>query len=131
MTAAAQLKVLVVDDEPLVGQLVASLLERKGFLAVVLASAQAALDAAAAEPFGLVITDMEMPGFGGLRLCKEFQKLYPQLPVIAMSGSGPLKHNSDLQKALKVGARSTIPKPFELKQFYGAIATALAPTGEL
>jgi CheY-like chemotaxis protein len=126
VTDAAQLKVLVVDDEPLVGQLVASLLQRRGYPSVVMDSAQAALDAAAAENFGLVITDMQMPGYGGVRLCKELQKRYPEVPVIAMSGSGPLRHNPDLQKALKAGARSVIAKPFELRQFYAAIAEALA-----
>lgn len=131
MTAGAQLKVLVVDDEPMVGNLVASLLQRRGYESVVMDSAQSALTAAAAEPFDLVITDMQMPGYGGVRLCKELQKRHPELPVVAMSGSGPLKHNPDLQKALKAGARSTIAKPFELRQFYSAIAVALGAAPEL
>jgi len=123
--ASTVLKVLIVDDEPLVGQLVASLVERVGFHGVVVQSAEAALKVAANEEIGMVITDMQMPDLDGVSLCRTLAKKYPQLPVIAMSGSGPLAQNEDLRQAIKAGARSIVCKPFKLDEFYQAMTVAL------
>jgi len=123
--ASTVLKVLIVDDEPLVGQLVASLVERVGFRAVVVQSAEAALQVAENDEIGMVITDMQMPDLDGVSLCRALAEKHPQLPVIAMSGSGPLAQNEDLRRALKAGARSIVSKPFKLDEFYQAMTIAL------
>jgi CheY-like chemotaxis protein len=123
--AANSRNVLIVDDEPLVGQLVASLIERVGYIPVVVHSARGALQVAANQAIGLVITDVQMPGMDGLSLCRDLRNHHPNLPVIAMSGSGPLPQNEDLQKALKAGARGIVAKPFRLDEFYSTVAHAL------
>jgi CheY-like chemotaxis protein len=124
-TAVNSRNVLIVDDEPLVGQLVASLIERVGYIPVVVHSARVALEVAANQALGLVITDMQMPDLNGLSLCRNLRANHPNLPVIAMSGSGPLPQNEDLQNALKAGARGIVAKPFRLDEFYSTVAHAL------
>jgi CheY-like chemotaxis protein len=117
--------VLIVDDEPLVGQLVASLIERVGYIPVVVQSARRALEVATNQALGLVITDLQMPETNGITLCRDLHQSHPHLPVLAMSGSGPVDHNDELQNALRAGARSIVAKPFKLDEFYSAMAFAL------
>jgi CheY-like chemotaxis protein len=124
-SAAISRNVLIVDDELLVGQLVASLIKRVGYIPVVVQSARVALEVAANQALGLVITDLQMPDRNGLSLCRDLRASHPHLPVIAMSGSGPLPRNDDLQAALKAGARGTVAKPFKLDEFYSTVAHAL------
>lgn len=117
--------VLIVDDEPLVCQLVAALIARVGYIPVVVHSARKALEVAASQALGLVITDIQMPETSGVALCRDLQSQHPDLPVIAMSGSGPVRHNEDLRHALKAGARAIVAKPFKLDEFYSAVASAV------
>jgi CheY-like chemotaxis protein len=126
--AAETLKVLIVDDEPLVGQLVATLVQRVGFGTKVVESAASALEEVAREMVGLVITDLQMPIKDGVSLCRDLHKQYPLLPVVAMSGSGPLFHNEELQEALRAGAKCIVSKPFKLDEFYSALTVALGST---
>jgi CheY-like chemotaxis protein len=123
--ASTSRNVLIVDDEPLVGQLVASLIERVGYIPVVVQSARHALEVAAEQALGLVITDIQMPDTNGVTLCHNLRISHPELPVLAMSGSGPIHNNDELQSALRAGARSIVAKPFKLDEFYSAVAVAL------
>jgi CheY-like chemotaxis protein len=123
--AATQLVVLIVDDEPLVGQMIASLVKRVGHTAVVVESPAAALEAAAQHSIGLVVTDMQMPDGDGVALCEELVRLYPGVPIIAMSGSGETSRHSHLQRALRAGARTTLAKPFRLDDFYKVMGATL------
>ena len=117
------------DDEPLVCELVASLIQRVGYIPVVVHSARVALEVAASQALGLVITDIQMPVTSGVALCRDLQSRHPELPVIAMSGSGPVRHNVELQDAMKAGARAIVSKPFKLDEFYSAVANAVGTPG--
>ncbi|HEY3757819.1 MAG TPA: response regulator [Opitutaceae bacterium] len=117
--------VLVVDDEPLVGRLVKTLLERVGLRAVTVRSAAEALDHIhRGEEVGLVITDLQMPNIGGIELCELLHQDFPAIPVIAMTGSSSTSENEDLRKACAAGAKSAILKPFNLADFYDAVNQA-------
>ena len=107
--------VLIVDDEPLVGQLVAALIERVGYIPVVVQSARVALEVAASQALGLVITDMQMPDVDGVALCRNLQAQHPQLPVIGMSGSGPIDQNADLQKGPESGSAGHRDQAFQAR----------------
>lgn len=117
--------VLVVDDEPLVGRLVKTLLERVGLKAIFVRSAAEALDRMVAETHvGLVITDLQMPTTSGVELCQKLRDQFPAVPVIAMTGSGSSADNEDLRLACAAGAKSAIVKPFNLAEFYDAVNQA-------
>ncbi len=80
--------VLVVDDNPEVGQFAADALTGLGYSAKLVGNATHALEelAADADRFDVVFTDVVMPGMTGIELAQEIQRHYPDLPVVLTSG---------------------------------------------
>jgi CheY-like chemotaxis protein len=79
------LRVLVVDDEPSVRATVRRLLERRGATVVVAENGLEAEGRLRDERFGLVISDVSMPGLGGYEVLALARTLAPGIPVILMS----------------------------------------------
>lgn len=82
--------ILLVDDDVEIRQLVAQVLESKGYQVVQASTGVEALLTFEAQPqaFELLITDLEMPGLDGPDLVKLIQRIWPALPVLFMTGSG-------------------------------------------
>lgn len=80
--------VLVVDDEPEIGSIVARALQRHAYRVLTASSGAEALDIVEAEngAVDLVITDLVMPGMGGRELVWQIQQRYPGLCVVLLSG---------------------------------------------
>jgi len=101
-------RILVVDDSPLQRKLAGSLIERTASMLVdYAASGDEALELMAVRLPDLVLTDLQMPGLGGLDLVARVRELYPQVPVVLMTGSGS---EQMAVEALRGGAASYIPK---------------------
>lgn len=84
------MRVLVVDDDPLVGEMVAGALEFAGHEVELVEGPQQALDILAADGgFAGVISDMTMPGLSGLELLRELRGRGCGLPFILLSGEDP------------------------------------------
>lgn len=84
---AAETVVLVVDDDPAVRAITAEVLQDLGYSARQADSGAAALAALADDPaIGLLLTDIVMPPMSGLELARRVKELYPQLPVVFISG---------------------------------------------
>ncbi len=81
-------RVLIVDDEPLVGQLVGNMLRGLGYQITVLSDSQSALELFEKDPdaFDLLISDQVMPGLTGAELAERLRKLRAELPVILCTG---------------------------------------------
>jgi len=80
-------KVLVVDDQPSQLKLMRLLLEKLGYMAVTVDSAEEAEHILRfRENFSLIITDLKMPWLNGLDFCRKIKSLYPNLKVYALSG---------------------------------------------
>lgn len=94
-------RILVVDDEPLMGDYVASLLRRYGLRANVVHAAQDALGRLANDGYDAIITDIVMPGMDGIEFVRAVRSLYPDIPVIAVSGSNP-----DYRQAMMAAMRA-------------------------
>jgi two-component system, chemotaxis family, response regulator WspR len=83
-----KLRVLVVDDEGLVRDVLAEVLSAQGHEVELAESGEAALGLIeAARDFDLIISDMNMPGIGGLELIRRVRLTSPELPVIILTGS--------------------------------------------
>lgn len=127
--------ILVVDDEREVGAVIRRVLERAGFTVAVASNAADGLEAVAAQPPDVVITDVIMPKVHGVELIKTLRERYPRIRVIAISGGGsfgPLAYKPEaisthayLAAAREAGAQEVLSKPFDLTDLLGAIRRLL------
>ena len=118
--------ILIVDDDTLVLASVQMLLIHAGHEVVAVDQARKAVVALEREPFDVVIVDVFMPGMDGYQAIKEFQRLDPDVPIIAMSGvmfrESSKNHAPDfLGMAAKLGAMRTLHKPFQPAELMEAV----------
>ena len=121
--AGPSLVVLAVDDDELVLENLAAMLEDLGHTAVVASSARRALDVLEETTVQLVITDQAMPGMTGLQLVREIRARHPGLPVALATGYAELPPDAD-------GDIPRLPKPYtqaELAHLLHRLSAALHP----
>ncbi|KIQ02564.1 MULTISPECIES: sigma-54 dependent transcriptional regulator [Pseudomonas] len=122
-------KVLLVEDDRALRQALADTLELGGYDYRAVDCAEAALVAIAEEPFGLVISDVNMPGMDGHRLLAEIRERQPQLPVLLMTAFAAVERAVE---AIRRGAADYLVKPFEPKVLLALVARhALGRAGGL
>ena len=123
-TSAAPWIVLIEDDK-YVGAAVSLYLTKKGYAVEHFVAADKAREWLGHAPCDLVITDIFMPDSDGLEMIAWMRKIYPRLPVIAISGSD-VYGNSYLKVASLMGATRVLPKPFELSDLTAMVAELVA-----
>jgi response regulator RpfG family c-di-GMP phosphodiesterase len=116
-------RILIVDDDESVRDVISVLLREEGYNCVVATGAEMALDLAAAEETPLVISDMKMPGKDGLWLLENFRARFPDTSVIMLTGYGDTEAAVD---CLRRGAVDYLLKPPKLTDLIRAIERALA-----
>src|SRR5579872_1894101 len=94
-------KVLIADDEPLMRRFVAETLQRLGKEVTTAENGAEAIACLEKEPFDLVITDLKMPGSGGLEVLSKAKGLYPSILVILATAYGTIESAVD---AMRKGA---------------------------
>jgi two-component system response regulator ResD len=102
------LKILIVDDEIRIGNLLRIYLERESFQVVVEENGDDGLDRAIKEDFDLIILDVLMPGKDGYQVLKELRTV-KSTPVIMLSAKS---ETEDLKRGHELGANEFISKPF-------------------
>jgi two-component system, NtrC family, response regulator AtoC len=117
-------RILVVDDDTAIREMVALAVEKAGHAALRVGSAAAARRALAAEAVDLVISDIYMPGEDGVTLLAEVHARRPGLPVILMTARGTVETAA---AAVRVGAFDYLAKPFDLRALLERVAAALQP----
>jgi DNA-binding NtrC family response regulator len=101
-------RILVVDDEQSVCEILSDILNREGFQCTAAANADEALTMFKKERFPLVITDLKMPGKDGIALLKDIKDLSPDTSVVLLTGHGTIE---TAVSAMKIGAYDYISKP--------------------
>ena len=104
-------KILVVDDEEDILELVRYNLARDGYRVVCAASGEQALSRAKSEPFDLIVLDLMLPGIDGLEVAKML-KSKPEtrhIPIIMLTAKG---EEADIVTGLELGADDYVTKPF-------------------
>ena len=115
------LKILIVDDENNLRMTIAANLELEGFDVVEAESAETALALIEKQEFDLVLSDVRMPGMNGVDLFRHVHKLQPKLPVILMTA---FALEGLVQEALREGAFTLLPKPFDIEHLVAALTSA-------
>jgi two-component system response regulator FlrC len=105
-------KVLLVEDDRALREALSDTLALGGHAYRAVDCAEAALRALAEEPFGMLISDVNMPGMDGHRLLATVRDGYPQLPVLLMTAFAAVERAVD---AMRRGAVDYLVKPFEAK----------------
>ena len=112
------LRILVVDDEPLVREIVRLFLEEDRYSITMAVNGRDGLARFSADEFDVVLTDRAMPGMDGSQLARAIKKLKPAQPIILLTGYDPgsLEDSSvDL----------VVAKPFTMDSLRGAIRKVL------
>jgi putative two-component system response regulator len=122
MTRVRTDKILVVDDEPSVGQVMCDFLEMGGYRSAFATSAEDALSKLSDEPFSLVLSDIQMPGMSGMDLLEIVKEKYPQTAVMIVTGLGDREIAS---RALRLGAYGYIIKPLDMTKTLIDVENAL------
>ena len=119
-----KLRVLVVDDEPLIRWSLAETLEQAGHGVVEAGDAASAIRSiAVGEPFDVVLLDYRLPDSNDLNLLTTIRKLAPTSAVIMMTAFGTPEVTAG---ALALGAYRVMPKPFEVHDMAGLVLQAHA-----
>jgi putative nucleotidyltransferase with HDIG domain len=122
---AVRLRVLCVDDEPVILQVLRRLLEVQGFETVTTDDPEAAIIAFDDKQFDVVITDVHMPKMDGMVLLRALRERRPDLPVVVVTGHGTV--DTAIQ-ALREGASGMLVKPFTGQELLSEVSRALAAT---
>jgi DNA-binding response OmpR family regulator len=111
---------VVVDDEPLIRQLVSTVLRRKGWTVIEAADGSMALSVVGAGPVDLLVTDYEMPFISGLRLAEQMRELDDELPVLMVSGRPDVARKL---RSLKGPRTAFMSKPFPVEELVASIGS--------
>ncbi|CAN5703207.1 response regulator transcription factor [soil metagenome] len=121
MASLQRQRVLVIDDDPNVSEVVAAYLEREGCIVEVCSDGEAGLEAALADPPDLVVLDLMLPGLDGLEVCRRLQALAP-VPVVMLTAKGD---ETDRIIGLELGADDYVSKPFSPRELVARIKAVL------
>jgi DNA-binding response OmpR family regulator len=116
--------VLVVDDEPIVREVVVSYLRREGYRTLEAGDGDSARRLLEKEPPNLVVLDLMLPGTDGLELCR-WIRARSELPVIMLTARGD---EADRIVGLELGADDYVTKPFSPRELAARVRTVLRRT---
>jgi DNA-binding response OmpR family regulator len=118
-------RVLVIDDDTTVAEVVVAYLERAGLEAVWAADGAAGLVLAASVPPDVVLLDLMLPGLDGLEVCRRLRLSQPGLPVIMVTARG---EEQDRVLGLEIGADDYVTKPFSPRELVLRVQSLLRRT---
>ncbi len=114
------MKILIVDDEPAIVDLIKLNLELEGFETITSYDGKNAIDMAYSQRPDLILLDIMMPGVTGFEACKSLQNL--NIPIIMLTAKDSIQ---DKLKGLELGADDYITKPFDSRELIARIKTVL------
>lgn len=115
-------RLLVVDDEPIVGKRLKQVFDKIGFAIETYTDSAAALAAMAEKPFDIVVTDLKMEGIDGIEVLKRVRAMNPNTRVIIITGyASP----DTAELAEQEGVFAFLAKPFRLDELKQVIYRAI------
>ena len=118
-------RLLILEDEAEIAQVMARYLERLGYHVVIAHEAQAALDALEQQDFDLILTDLKMPGMNGQEFYAHLCRNRPPLARRVLFVTGDTV-SPDTQRCLSRSGRPLLAKPFSLDEMHSLVASTLS-----
>jgi len=118
-------RILVVDDEPIVTEVVERYLVREGYRVTVVHDGRAAIETAAREAPDLIVLDLMLPGVDGLEVCRTIRS-ESKVPIIILSAKD---EESDKILGLGLGADDYMAKPVSPRELVARVQAVLRRTG--
>ena len=111
-------KILLIEDEPKLSQVIKEELDRKGFETTVALNGKEGEDFFNSNTYSLILLDVNLPYKNGFTLCKQFRATDKKVPIIMLTAIGEIH---DKVKAFGVGADDYIVKPFYFDELFARI----------
>ena len=118
-------RILVVEDDPTVSEVVARYLAKEGFGVEVVADGKLGLERALSEPPDLLVLDIMLPGIDGLEVCRRIRERMP-VPIVMLTALG---EETDRVMGLDLGADDYITKPFSPRELTARVKSVLRRAG--
>jgi len=115
-------RILVVDDELFVRELLLEFLSAQGYEVSLADSGEKAVELMQTQPADLVLVDLKMPGINGIEALRQIKKIAPDVRAIIMTGYPTIESSIE---ALRHGAYDYVIKPFKLDDLKSSIERAL------
>jgi two-component system response regulator (stage 0 sporulation protein F) len=119
-------KVLIVDDEPSIRELLRTAFQTRGYEVAEAENGEAALAQYAAFRPSVIVMDLIMPGMEGIEAIRHLRKTDSKVHIIALSGGGNLGFVDYLKYAEQLGADLAMSKPIALKDLLGNVEKLLS-----
>src|SRR5262245_15000618 len=119
-------RILVVDDDPTVSDVVRRYLERAGYDVMLAADGGAALEAARRTSPDLVVLDLMLPGMDGLEVCRRLRSGPSGVPIVMLTALG---EEADRVLGLQLGADDYVTKPFSPRELVLRVQSVLRRAG--
>jgi CheY-like chemotaxis protein len=119
-------RILVIDDEDLIREVVKEMLETEGYVVSTAANGREGLELYRKELPDLIITDIFMPEMEGLETIRELQRDAAEVKIVAISGGGEKGMLSFLSYAKRFGALRTLEKPFSREELLTTVRDLVA-----
>ncbi|MGE5235578.1 MAG: response regulator [Acidobacteriota bacterium] len=118
---AAEKNVMVLDDEPIVGERLRPALEKEGFTVEVFIDSAAAIERLQQTRFRVLVTDMKMRGPSGMDVLRFVKEQAPTTQVIVITGYATIETNHEAEA---LGAFHFVAKPFKMKDLVKLVTKA-------
>lgn len=118
--------IMVIDDEPIVGKRLKTVLEKAGYSVDTFTEGSSALRELEKKQFHIIITDLKMEGIDGMQVLEKIRNTNPEIKVIIITGYGK---KATAQEALNMGAFAFLTKPFRIEELKQLIRKAVADSG--
>ncbi len=115
-------RVLVVDDEPSVREMLSDFLEMNNFICMQADNGESAVDVTKREKFDLIIMDVRMPGVSGIDALREIKRQAPGQPVVMVTAVSEVE---TAVEAMRLGANDYVMKPFVLRDMLVTVDHAI------
>ena len=124
-TAGNPLKLLAIDDQRVILDLITAMGQSLGYEVRTAASGEDGLKLFRREDFDLVLTDLALPGISGLEVARQVRRIQPAVPIILVTGWASDLNQTELDSA---GVSEVLYKPFRIEQLTEAVQKVLAQT---